>query len=543
MVRQARHERLIRKKLFAITLLMIAATAVSAEPRTASYQAWGGVSDAWAISDSSPTTAALADSGPASLFLMLENEAVLAGLTLKTSGAAPSVTVSVSQDAVSWTPAAVRVESDGRRDGPGPDGSGRRGDGHVAVTRLTFVAPTMARALMVKIAFAGRRLAIHDVALEVAPTAVIKVSEISIEEIEENAATIRWRTDLPAKTELLYGFRPTSMHSGGDPAYEFSMDHVVRLTGLLPGTDYQAWILIGRDSAVGAAPNRPLTFRTAGAPLPYATGFRHELGRDTAVIRFVGNVPARAVMEWREQGSGAAAVCTAPATGGDAYVTENSVVLTGLAPRVTYEYQVMTTDTRGRSTATPWISFATSPFNIAAGRPATGTFTELSDEQAAGDTRPALDRITDGRNDYFRGMATSGNPRDTDQWVEVDLGAPSLVNTIEMVWRGNAYPRDYYVMTSADGAHWAYPGFGLDAGAGAPERSTGGDPLRRVSLAVDVTAPVRFIKVFVPRGSDYVVKTPSWRFVQLAEVEAHGIWESAREGDSRTAMIRAGDGR
>ncbi len=482
------------------------ARAAAALPPGVAYQAWGSARNLEAIADGNAATAAVVDSGPARIFLLLGEESLLSAILVTTAGRLGVPVVELSQDALSWTPVVVRVRRDARR----------------GETRLEFAEPMTARAVMLTLPYSGRSLSLKEVRLEPAAPATPRVREIVIGAITEDAATVTWKTDRPAKTLLLYGFRPDGMKNFGDPSYELRRDHNVRLTGLLPGTDYRAWIVIGRDSAIGASPGQPLRFRTAGTPLPFATGFRHALGRDTAQVRFLVNIPARAVLEWREQGT--ENVRRQPVLAGDALLTDHAALLAGLQPRVTYEYQVIATDSRGRSTATPWIAFATEPYNLAAGRPASGTFQELLDEQASGDTRPALERVTDGRDDYFHGMATSGDPGETDQWVEVDLGEPSRIATVEMVWRGNAYPRSYYVMTSLDRQNWAYPGFGLDAGAGAFERSSGGDPLRRVSLAIEATDPVRYVRVFIPRGSDYFVKTRSWRFVQLAELEAHGHW-------------------
>lgn len=471
------------------------------------FQAFGAVQKPEALRDEDPGTVATVDSSPAKLFLLLDEEALLEAVVVHGSMRFGSITVELSEDALAWT----RVEVTVRR-------GARPGE-----VRLVFPEPVLARAIMLTIPFEGASLSLGGVRVLAAAPDLPNVTSVAVSELAEGAATVSWRTDRPATTMLLYGFRPDGMKTWGDPGYERRKDHNVRLTGLLPGTEYRAWIVVGRDSVVGSAPGQPIRFRTTGTPLPFATGFRHALGRDSAVIRFQVNIPARAVLEWREVGS--EAVRPASSEAGEALATDHAVRLEGLEPRGRYEYQVIATDSRGRATATPWIAFATEPFNLAEGRPAAGTFSVLLEEQAAADTRPALARVTDGRNDYFRGMATSGDPGETDQWVEVDLGQPSRLATIEMIWRGNAYPRSYYVMTSTDRVNWSYPGFGIDAEAGEFERSSGGDPLRRVRLGVDAAEAVRYIRIFIPRGSAFQSRTSSWRFVQLAEIEAHGHWE------------------
>lgn len=456
--------------------------------------------------DGNPRTAAVAETSPASLFLLLDAEAILAGAELRYTGRLVRASLQVSDDGLNWTSPSQEARADAR--------AGR----HEIV-----VAPVSARSVMLRIEFQGRNFRLREATLKSADLERVAAYDIELATVTENSAELRWRTTLPVRTNILYGFAPDRMTTPGVPPIEPATEHRVRLTSLLPGTEYRAWILLGMTGEVGEAKSPFLTFRTRGTPYPFAGAISFESGRDTALIRFTTPIPAKSRIEWTG-GDGTRGLATE-----ERFAMTHAVALAGLRPRTVYSFEIVTEDTKGRRTATPLLSLTTRDNNVAIGARAIGTFDRLIDEQAVEETRPALERITDGRNDYFAGMATSGDPADTDQWVEVDLGREVVLSSIETVWRGNAYPRDFFIMTSRDRVNWAYPGFGLDAGAGTEELSTRGDPLRRVVVAPASDEPVRYIKVLMMRGSAYFTSWPGWRFVNLAEIEAHEVWSKSND--------------
>lgn len=396
--------------------------------------------------------------------VLLDDEAVLCGVALETG------TVEVSQDAMSWTTPSQNFK----------DGAVR-------------FAPVPVRALRIKNASGAIRL-IH------ADSANISVSDVSVTEITEGSAVIRWKTSFPVKTALLYGYRRGHMKDVGG-RLEVTTDHEVRLSNLFSGIEYTVFPLIGEKGG------DPIVFRTKGIPLPFAHDELLSTGRDTAAIRFKSNIPSSAWLEWKDGSR------TPPTRRG----LDHLIELTGLLPRTTYEYQIVTKDAAERATATPWMMFTTKSNNAAVHKPVSGTFVRVLPDQTCG----GLERITDGRLDYFEGMATSGDLTETDQWAEVDLGVAKEITTVETIWRGNAYPKGFYILTSLDRENWSYPGFGLDAGAGSAERSERGDPLLRVAAVVD--QKIRYVKVFVPKGSDFFTR---WDYIQLAEIEAHEKWKA-----------------
>lgn len=394
--------------------------------------------------------------------LLLKNEAVLSGVVIR----GDPKNLAISQDAITWITVAFTREGD----------------------EIRF-APTPARAVRIE--------GVEVIRLIAAEGDRIRVSDIKTESITENFVVVKWKTSFPVKTALLYGAREGEMRPCHELSSELRTDHEARLTGLLPGIDYKYWILLSKDHAIG-----PKTFRTAGIPLPFASDPIVSVGRDTATLKFSTNIPARAELEGDIAGSSREG-------------REHRVALAGLEPRKTYRYQIVATDARGRATATPAYEFTTAPFNLALEKTGTGTFIRRLADQTAGGA-------TDGRYDYFEGMVTSGDPSETDQWIEVDLGRAEKIETIETIWRGNAYPKDFYVLTSLDHENWSYAGFNLDAATGSTERSERGDPLLRI---VTPASDARYIRIFIPKGSPTLVRSRDWDFVQLAEIEAHGVWK------------------
>jgi hypothetical protein len=467
------------------------------------FRALGDWKNPERIHDGAATTGATTETSPASLFLLLDSEAVLSGVELQYVGRLVRASLQVSDDGLNWTSPSQQARANAR--------AGRH---------EIIVAPISARSAMLRIEFQGRSFELRDAVLKTADLDRVKVYGFETEGITENSAVLKWKTSLPIKTNLLYGFSHDRMKSPSSPSFEQRLDHQIRLTDLLPGIEYMVWIIDGTDTLIGAASGRPFTFKTRGEPYPFANAIRVATGRDTASIGFSTPIPARAWINWKAEDGSASGVAESPRL-----AKAHRVGIDGLRPRTPYIFEVVTEDGGGRRVATPIVNFATLENNVAIGARATGTFSILNEDQLMEDTRPALERITDGRNDSFKGMATSGDPADTDQWIEVDLGREVSLSSIETVWRGNAYPQRYYIMTSRDRENWLYPAFDLDAGAGAFERSTRGDPLRRVAVAPASEEPVRYIKILILKGSPYFVRSPYWRFVQIAEIEAHGVWK------------------
>lgn len=432
------------------------------------------------------------------VYLVPDREAVLSGVILKDFFGVAGVTLAISGDGVNWREiVSERKVTAGKNE-------------------ISF-DPVSARMVKLTMKAGKEAVSVAEVAFLFPEQGTVDVKDVRFEDISEHSATVRWRTTLPEKTSLLYGLSTVELTTTSTPQADFSTEHHVTLTGLYPGTEYFVWILAGGRSH-GKSVEEPYTFRTAGDPYPIPTNIRVSTGIGTAVISFGTNVEATGkvlledvrtgqVREWEtEKGR------------------EHSVAIGNLRPRSFYRYTLKVRDRRGRTTTYPPGKFRTRSFNIARGAPVIGSFRQLLPDQMTEDTRPALKRITDGRYDYFRGMATSGDLTDTYQWVQVDLGRTQEIESVETIWRGNAYPTNFALMVSENGKDWSYPGFSLNAFAGLSERSERGDPLLRLEVPVG-GKKVRFVKIFIPKGRNYYTRSPSWRFVQLSEIEVNGVWK------------------
>lgn len=499
----------LRKKfkllLWLIIGILLLPSGGSAESEFSLLGEWN---DREALSDGDPTTRAewSKDELP-ELYLLMGEEMVISGIILSAHDRLETVEIAYSPDAINWTPL-EKIEMEERQ----------------GESILRF-APRAVRALRITVTTDKRPWHMGGIELVRFEKPSIDVSQVRVEEIGENSAVVKWTTNYPVRTRLLYGYRLDNLQTLNSPSFDFQTEHSVRLEGLLPGLDYYVWIL-AEDRAFGRAADHPWVFKTAGTPFPMPYHETVRTGLDTAHLTFVTNIPSLTWIEWRRS-DGESEFDGDPVgvvvTGGNPELS-HAVEIAGLEPRRTYDWRIICEDTAGRKTTTPWLKFSTATFNLAKGKPATGTFNLLLDEQRSEDNRPALERITDGRLDYFTGMATSGDPEETHQWVEVDLGEARELSTIELIWRGNAYPASFSVMTSPDGTNWSYPAVGISAATGREERSSRGDPLRRIVLSAPENQKVRFIKVFIPKASPYFTRARSWNFVQLAEIEAHGRW-------------------
>lgn len=363
--------------------------------------------------------------------------------------------------------------------------------------------PIRARALRLRIRGGGGGVRLFAPA----ETIAVLVSDFRVE-AGEYEATVRYRTSFPVTSSILYGFELQGLQQSGPQSPERRTEHAVTLPALLPGTEYQVWVLAdGRP--VGAAADRPFRFTTAGSPFPRVVETEVlERGAERLKIRFRTNVPTTARLVWGER--------VDEVFRSDRRATEHVFDVPNLRPRTEYAYHVVLEDAEGRKMTMPRATVSTDEANAARGRPVEGTFTHLTESMEPG---PVLPRVTDGRLDYFEGMATSGDPGETDQWVRIDLGAAREIEEVEVIWRGNAFPRAFYVVVGAEAGEARYPGGPFDAGGGDFSRSERGDPLRHVRVPV-TDGPVRFITVFVPRGSPYQARE-GWRWIQLAEVKAH----------------------
>lgn len=331
------------------------------------------------------------------------------------------------------------------------------------------------------------------------------IETVIICEMGENDAIIAWTTTAPASEEVSYSCLNQA------PVLRLSLaadtQHRLTLANLLRGTEYR-FTIHGVANHYGA-------FTTPGVPPPLFQTIGVTAGDPHQVrIEWTTNQATRYQLGVRAEGEELFRVVAAD-NGMD---TRHAVVLPRLTPQTRYDYLIEATDAAGYTVNTGTRSFATGEQNVAWRRPARGTFDRTS---ADANVEPATDpqaRITDGDDAYFTGMALSGDPADTDQWAEIDLGRNWAVSEVRTVWRTLAYPRAFALYGSTDGRRWELIADRLDARTGAAGRSRRGDPI--LTLATPAAdRSYRYVKVVVPAGSPYSVKHADWDYVQLMELK------------------------
>lgn len=99
-------------------------------------------------------------------------------------------------------------------------------------------------------------------------------------------------------------------------------------------------------------------------------------------------------------------------------------------------------------------SFKTLPPNLALGRPVFGSFNRLPESRFVYDETPAISRITDGRREWYQGMAYSSEVNTSDQVALIQLVRREKFSKVVVVWHARAYPETYNLMYSSDFKAW-----------------------------------------------------------------------------------------
>lgn len=330
----------------------------------------------------------------------------------------------------------------------------------------------------------------------------------SVAELGDDYAVIAWETDTEVAEEIAYGYLPSQRVP--QLAMTMATRHRATLANLLRGTEYH-YTIVGKEEVHGV-------FTTRGIPAPlYATLGYSFPDPTTVTFAWSTNVPTTWKFGWRRENEADYRGIVSD----DRRGRDHRRTLTGLRPETKYYFIIESSDSGGYVINTGERSFITPENNVARGRPVRGTFTaRLEDAAVQRDTDP-LGNVTDGDESYFSGMAVSGDPADTDQWVSVDLGRTRPLERAVAVWRQLAYPRAFAAYGSADGRRWERVAAGLNPETGASGYSVpGGTPWYALTVPLGGKT-FRWLKLVVPQGSDYYAKHEQWHFVQLLELKVY----------------------
>lgn len=351
------------------------------------------------------------------------------------------------------------------------------------------------------------------VVLSALPVAALEFDTIYITNIDTHGAVVVWNTDAPTNGQVAYGLNLKEANRVS-LVLDSSKGHRTFLGGLLEG-EYYVVRITARDTGSGAVLSNWYAFRTLGIPAPKVVEFQIEkLTIEGGTVVWKSNIPVRGLFEcgydttykFKKEEKEFGAI--------------HQVTITRFAPRRRLLYRITGEDDRGLKMPEWKGDFLTAENNVAVGAPVTGTFIRNPEPSFITDTPSILSRVTDGLLDYYKGMSTSGDPSDTDQWVEIDLGRIEVVKNVLTYWRELAYPQMFTIRASINQIRWDTLGDTFNASTGELVRSRTGDPV--LEHIVDAQKRIyRYVRVEIPKGSPYYKRFDKYKFVQLFELKVY----------------------
>ena len=331
--------------------------------------------------------------------------------------------------------------------------------------------------------------------------------------VDTHGVLIVWQTDTASNGNIEYGLG-TADANQMSIEMTMALQHQTSIYGLLEGEDYMFRIR-ARSRTGGQAQSPWHRFRTLGIPAPKILEVAVvEATPEGGTLVWRSNIPTRGTFE-----------CGYDTSYGfqqtdDRYGAAHEVIVKRFNPRKTIHYRVRAVDERGLEAPEHAGTFVTAERNIAVGAKVTGTFTRNVEPSYIKDPPPILDRVTDGGLDYYTGMASSGDPKDADQWVEIDLGKIAFVSDIVTMWWQLAYPKKFSVKLSLNRETWRALGDTYDASTGQTAKSRSGDPLwEHFAQAGSVLA--RYVRIDIPQGAPYERRFPKFNYVTLFELKVY----------------------
>lgn len=346
------------------------------------------------------------------------------------------------------------------------------------------------------------------------PAFGLSFDTIQIASVDTHGVVIFWHTDEKSNGSLYYGL---GVGEASQVSLELLMSrsHHTSIFNLPEGEEY-VFRIQARSEAGVMVTSQWHGFRTWGTPFPKIKEQVNipALTIEGGTVQWWSNIPVKGIFE-----------CGYDTSYGfvqkeDIFSTNHEVMVTRFRPRKRIHYRIRGIDERGYESKEKLGTFTSREHNIAEGASVKGTFTQNPERSYIKDSPPIISRVTDGRLDYFVGMATSANPEDDTQWVEVDLGKLQFVGKILTYWRQLAFPKKFSLFGSVAGDSWIELGDTHDASTGIYVRSRTGDPMWEHE--VDVGNRIfRHIRMEVPKGAPTIRRFEGWRFVQLFELKVY----------------------
>ncbi len=330
------------------------------------------------------------------------------------------------------------------------------------------------------------------------------IINVRVADIGDTYAVLEWETDKESTINIRFGERIP----GDRNLIEMikKRKHSAFLDRLEPAVTYY-FSIKGKEEYRGQ-------FKTTGSPYPKLLSADLSVTKTGSEIVMIFNKAVKGNLIWSN--------ANFPEKTNNIecsnYADFHKFTLTGLNPSNVYCFSFEGEDEAGKNIITDKNHFTTMENNIALGQKVEGTFTvKLSDMEGAGDSQSILNRIVDNSTNYFKGIATSGNISETDQWIVLDLGEVNKLKLIIANWRKLCYPTDYSIEISMDKREWKLVKSNIDAVSGFQQPSDTGDPMFTVMTSC-AGCEARYIRINCKTGK-FKVKHRDWTFVQLNEIK------------------------
>ena len=180
------------------------------------------------------------------------------------------------------------------------------------------------------------------------------ISNVLVGNITNTSATITWTTDQASSSQVHYGVTTTyTLSSTLDPTLVTA--HSVTLTNLSPGTTYDFDVMSSNSSAVSSTSTN-YTFATTGSsPGPVISAVAaSNITSGTAVITWTTDQASSSQVNY-----GTTTAYGQSSTPNPTLVTSHSMMLTGLTPNTTYNFDVVSANSSNVSGTSGNYTFAT----------------------------------------------------------------------------------------------------------------------------------------------------------------------------------------
>jgi peroxiredoxin len=176
------------------------------------------------------------------------------------------------------------------------------------------------------------------------------IQNVKISATTATGATITWKTDEPATSQVRVLDSSDAIIIETDPKETLATSHSATLSGLEPGTTYKYTVISTDDAGNETTSKGELTtLTTADETPPTISGVGvSNITQSSATITWVTDEPATSQVEYGETET-----YGSETTENTNLSTSHSVTLTGLDDGTTYNFQVISKDGSGNSATSP----------------------------------------------------------------------------------------------------------------------------------------------------------------------------------------------